>query len=117
MGNIAVIGAGFGGLSAAIRLASQGYDADLYEKQSFSGGKAGNLQLQGDRFDTGPSLLTMIPVFRDLFQAAGADFDERVKVVPLEPLCNYFYPDGTRMRSYSDTAKFAEEIRNNTGEP
>jgi phytoene desaturase len=117
MGNVAVIGAGFGGLSAAIRLASSGYDVDLYEKQGFSGGKAGNLQLQGYRFDTGPSLLTMIPVFRDLFKAAGADFDERVRIVPLEPLCNYFYPDGTRLRSYNDIERFTDEIRNNIGEP
>jgi diapolycopene oxygenase len=115
MRRIAVVGAGFGGLAASIRLASSGYDVDLFEKQDFVGGKAASLRLGGYRFDTGPSLLTMVPVFRELFEYAGTDFDRRVKIVPLEPLCTYFFPDGAVLHSSSDPERFAENIRGMTG--
>jgi phytoene desaturase len=117
MSKVAVIGAGFGGLSASIRLASAGYSVDLFEKQSFAGGKAGSLEIGGYRFDTGPSLFTMVHVFRDLFEAAGASFDERVAIKLLNPLCTYFYPDRTVLTSYSDSEQFVDEVYTVLGEP
>ena len=68
----AVIGAGFGGLAAAIRLAAAGYKVRVYEKNGYAGGKAGSFEEGGYRFDKGPSLVTMLHVFDDLFEAAGA---------------------------------------------
>ena len=59
MKNVAIVGAGLGGLSAGIRLAKKGFDVDIYEQNGSPGGKANNLQLGGYRFDTGPSLLTL----------------------------------------------------------
>jgi phytoene desaturase len=115
VGRVAVIGAGYGGLSAAVRLSAAGHQVDLYEKQDFAGGKAGNLLLDGYRFDTGPSLLTMLPVFRELFDSVGEDFDARVKTVPLDPLCTYFYPDGTVLKSHSDQDQFQREIHSKLG--
>ena len=59
MSRVGIVGAGLGGLSAAVRLAHSGYQVDVYDQQPITGGKAGVLNLEGYRFDTGPSLLTM----------------------------------------------------------
>ncbi len=56
---IAILGAGLGGLSAAIHLATKGYKVEIFEKNSDSGGKLSQFEQDGFRFDTGPSVLTM----------------------------------------------------------
>ena len=66
-----VIGAGVGGLSAAIRLAAKGCAVTVLEQLPNSGGKLNLLEDAGFRFDTGPSLVTLPWVFEDLFTAAG----------------------------------------------
>lgn len=111
---ICVIGAGLGGLSAAIRLANKGFDVDLYEQNSFPGGKAGELKEQRFRFDTGPSLLTMPYVIKDLFEECGENIDEYIKIKRLDIICKYFYSDNTIINAYSDPAKFGKEIEENT---
>ena len=73
---VVVGGAGVGGLAAAVRLAAAGHAVTVLEQAAVPGGKAGRLERDGFRFDTGPSLLTMPWVLRDLFAATGA---------PLEP--------------------------------
>ena len=110
----AVIGAGLGGLSAAIRLAHAGYAVDLYDQQSIVGGKAGTRSIGGFRFDTGPSLLTMPGVFEQLFEEVGQRLVDHLEFIPLAPICRYFFPDGTRMFSYSEQERFAGEIEAKT---
>ena len=107
---VAVIGAGLGGLSAAIRLAHAGYDVDLYDEQPIVGGKAGTKHIGDFRFDTGPSLLTMIPVFEQLFEEVGQRLADHLQFVPLAPICHYFFSDGTRLFSYSEQERFGAEI-------
>ncbi len=107
---VAVVGAGLGGLSAAIRLAHAGYAVDLYDQQSIVGGKAGTKHIGGFRFDTGPSLLTMPPAFEQLFEEVGQRLEDHLEFLPLAPICHYFFPDGTRLFSYSENRRFAEEI-------
>jgi phytoene desaturase len=107
---IAVIGSGLGGLSASIRLAIQGFTVDVYEQGKNSGGKANQINEKGFRFDTGPSLLTMPFVIKELFENAGEKIEDYLEIIPLKNLCKYFYPDGTIINAYSDTDKFAEEI-------
>jgi phytoene desaturase len=114
MTRVGIIGAGLGGLSAAARLAHHGYRVDLYEQQSFCGGKAGSLNLDGYRFDTGPSLLTMPDVFGQLFSEVGANIDDYLSFERLNPLCHYFFADGSRLQSYSDTRRTADEIGTRT---
>jgi len=111
---VAVIGAGLGGLSAAIRLAHAGYTVDLYDRQSIVGGKAGTKHIGDFRFDTGPSLLTMPPVFGQLFEEVGLRLADHLEFIPLAPICHYFFPDGTRLFSYSEQERFAEEIDSKT---
>lgn len=112
-----VVGAGLGGLSAAIRLASSGWDVTVFEQQSIPGGKAGTEQSQEYRFDTGPSLLTMPQVLKQLFEEAGREWTDYVQVRRLDTICNYFWQDGTRLHAYGDPEQFAREVEQQTGEP
>ena len=116
MKSISIIGSGLGGLSAAIRLAHSGYDVTVFEKNSTPGGKARSLMLNGYRFDTGPSLLTMPFVIEELFTSVGEDPAKWVTLNKLSNLCKYFYPDGTVLNAYSDITEFAKEIETNTNE-
>ena len=114
MARVAVVGAGLGGLTAAARLAHSGHRVDVFEQQDFAGGKAGSRTIGGYRFDTGPSLFTLPEVFRRVFQDTGERLEDYVSLVPLEPICRYFYPDGTRLASSSDPKRFGAEIEKKT---
>lgn len=94
---VLVIGAGLGGLSAAIHLAARGQRVVMLEKNPEVGGKMSEIRAQGFRFDTGPSVLTMRPVLEGLFAAAGRRLEDYLTLLPLDPLTRYFYPDGTRL--------------------
>lgn len=114
---VIVVGAGMGGLSAAIRLAAAGFKVTVFERQSLPGGKAGSEWIGDYRFDTGPSLLTMRYVFEDLFAEAGLQLDEYLQTVRLPVICNYFWGDGTRLSAHGDPQAFAAEVESKTGEP
>ncbi|MBN1300703.1 MAG: phytoene desaturase [Melioribacteraceae bacterium] len=111
---VAVIGAGLGGLAAAIRLRVMGYKVSVYEKNQEPGGKASEIYDCGFRFDTGPSLVTMPFVLEELFKFAGEKIENFITLKKLDKLCRYFYPDGSVIDAYSDVQKFASEIEKNT---
>lgn len=112
----AIIGAGLGGLAAAVRLAGYGMAVDLYEQHGHVGGKANELHMDGFRFDTGPSLLTMPFVLESLFADAGEDVRDYLTIEPLAQHCKYFYPDGTEITAFADRDDFAREIESKTGD-
>jgi phytoene desaturase len=112
---VAVVGAGLGGLSAAALLAKAGYSVDVFDRLPYAGGKAGSRSLGAYRFDTGPSLFTMPWVFEDFFASLGERMSDRLRPIPLEPICNYFWPDGTRLSSWADRKRFGAEIEAATG--
>jgi phytoene desaturase len=92
---IVVIGAGVGGLAAAIRLAAAGEQVVVLEQNAAAGGKMGQIEAGGFRWDTGPSVITMRHVLEDLFAAAGRHLDDYLTLLPVDPLTRYFYPNGT----------------------
>lgn len=96
-GEIVVIGAGMGGLAAATRLAKAGYKVRIFEASSQPGGKCRTINIDGYSFDTGPSLLTLPAVYRDLFLKSGKHLGQELKVTPVEPAFDYYFPDGTRL--------------------
>ncbi|MCX6425270.1 MAG: phytoene desaturase family protein [Actinobacteria bacterium] len=96
-GEIVVIGAGIGGLAAATRLAKAGFKVKIFEASSQPGGKCRTININGYSFDTGPSLLTLPAVYRDLFLKSGKHLGQVLKVTPVEPAFDYFFPDGTRL--------------------
>jgi phytoene desaturase len=107
---IVVIGAGLGGLSAAIRLVKRGFSVSVVEKNETVGGKVNFWEKNGYSFDTGASLLTMPHVFRDLFEFAGKRLEDYLELVPLEPICRYFWADGMTFEALTDLQKTESEI-------
>ncbi|MBE2197092.1 MAG: phytoene desaturase [Anaerolinea sp.] len=107
---ILIIGAGIGGLSAAIRLAAAGRRVIMYEKNAQVGGKMAQIVADGFRWDTGPSVITMRHVLEELFSAAGRRLDDYLTLLPVEPLTRYFYPDGFVFDATRDLAQMAAQI-------
>lgn len=107
---IGIIGSGLGGLSAAIYLAAEGFDVEVFESNDSPGGKASSVTFDGFRFDAGPSLLTMPFVIENLFNAAGKRISDYLQLKKPDLICKYYYPDSTIINAYSDANKFADEI-------
>jgi len=107
---VIVIGAGLGGVSAAISLAEEGYDVAVYEKNSHVGGKLNVLKKDGFSFDLGPSILTMPHIFEALFTRAGKRMKDYVPTMKLDLQWRCFFEDGKRFDLYADPAQI---IRNN----
>jgi phytoene desaturase len=91
---ISVIGAGVGGMSAAARLAKQGHEVTIYENSDRSGGKCRTEWFGDYGFDTGPSLLTLPAVYRDLFLKTGKRIEHILDIAPVDPAFNYHFADG-----------------------
>jgi phytoene desaturase len=92
---VVVVGAGMGGLAVAARLAAQGHQVTVCEQAAAVGGKLGRHERDGFRFDTGPSLITLPDVYRDLFGSTGGPLEEVLDLVPVQPLTRYRFPDGS----------------------
>ncbi|MGM0589586.1 MAG: phytoene desaturase family protein [Bacteroidota bacterium] len=107
---IAIIGAGIGGLSSACLLAADGHDVQVFEANAQPGGKLNQVKAQGYRFDTGPSLLTMPQILDRLFAYCDAQRFDFLEFMPLSPLCRYYYPDGVVFDNYSDLPKTLAEL-------
>lgn len=105
-----VIGAGIGGLSTAIRLQNAGHQVIVLEKNPLVGGKMYQIEQDGFRFDTGPSVITMRHVFEDLFASSGRKLEDYLDLVQVEPMTRYFYPDGFVLDASSDLSKMASQI-------
>lgn len=111
MTRVIVIGAGFGGLAVALRLAVAGYQVTVLEALPEIGGRARSLVLGPYRFDTGPTLLTLPSLFEELWQLAGADFAEDVRLVRLSPFYRIYFADGERFDCWGDEERDCEEVR------
>ncbi|HEV2762989.1 MAG TPA: phytoene desaturase family protein [Pyrinomonadaceae bacterium] len=109
--SVIVVGAGLGGLAAAVRLAARGRRVVVLEKNSTPGGKVNLHRAAGYTFDTGASLLTMRHVVEDLFESAGRRLEDYLELQPLEPVCRYHWPDGARLDASSDADKTERAIR------
>ncbi len=107
---IVIIGAGIGGLSAAIRLAAAGKRVIILEQNAQTGGKMSHLEADGFRWDTGPSVITMRHVFAELFQSAGRHLEDYLTLQPVEPLTRYFYADGVQLDMTRDWPALAAQI-------
>lgn len=109
MRSVAVIGAGIGGLSTAIRAAAEGRSVTLFEAAPEVGGKLRQLHLGDYRFDLGPSLFTWPDLLLETLAVAGdqaAPFDH----IQLDRSCHYFWEDGTRLIGWTDRQRLKAEI-------
>lgn len=111
MASVAIVGAGVGGLAASIHLAAAGHDVVVLERLDRAGGKLAERTAAGFTWETGPSLLTLPQVFRDLAAVAGRSLDDLVTLRRLDPISRYRFADGTTFdhRADPDDAAAAAE--------
>jgi len=113
---VIIIGAGLGGLAAAISLRQAGYAVEIYEKNGQIGGKLNMLQAEGYTFDLGPSIFTLPHIFERLFTASGKRMSDYFTLRPLRPHWRNFFEDGVVLDLYPEPDKMAAEARK-VGEP
>jgi phytoene desaturase len=110
-----IIGSGISGLAAALRLRAQGIEVDIFEANSYPGGKLHAFELDGYRFDAGPSLFTMPNLVTELFELFGEKPEESFEYYRKEAVCNYFWEDGMRFNVNADREIFAQEAAQKFG--
>ena len=109
--DVVVIGAGMGGLAAAIGAATAGLRVTVVEAGDGPGGKARAVPTPGGPADTGPTVLTMRHVLDALFAACGTRAEEHLTLIPLPRLARHFWPDGSSLDLFTDTEANIEAIR------
>ncbi len=102
--HIIVIGSGFGGLGAALRLAARGYDVEILEKRDKPGGRGYQYELNGFKFDGGPTVITAPFMFDDIWKLAGRRREDYVTFVPLTPFYRIFDHTGKSFDYNGDPA-------------
>ncbi|MBB3840362.1 phytoene desaturase [Runella defluvii] len=117
MKTAAVIGAGIAGIATSIRLANKGYEVHVFEANTYPGGKLSSFELNGYRFDAGPSLFTMPQLVDELFRLSGKDPKAYFDYIRLEEVCRYFWDDGVRLTAHADQQKFAQALEQTLGVP
>jgi phytoene desaturase len=108
--HVVVVGAGLAGLAAAVRLAVAGRRVTLLEREQHPGGRAGTLSIDGHRFDTGPTVLTMPELIEDLFACAGERMEDWLTLRPVDPAYRARYHDGSHIDVHTDSARMTEEV-------
>ncbi len=107
---VIVVGAGLGGLAAAIRLAAAGADVTVLEREAVPGGRAGRVVRDGYAFDTGPTVLTMPGLLGELFALAGEDLADHLELTRLDPAYRAVFHDGSVLRVRGSLEALADEV-------
>jgi phytoene desaturase len=108
--SVVVVGAGLGGLSAALRLAGAGRSVTLLEREAVPGGRAGVLHDSGYTFDTGPTVLTMPDLIADALDCVGERLEDWLQLEPVSPLYRASFADGSRLDVHADPVAMEAEI-------
>ena len=101
---IVIIGSGFGGLAAAIRLQAKGMQVTILEKNEKVGGHAYQLVKDGYTFDMGPSIITAPDLIQRVFACAGARMEDYLDLVKLDPFYRIYFHDGSSL-DYTDNGE------------
>ncbi len=105
-----VVGAGFGGLAAALRLRARGYEVTLLDRLSRLGGRAQVYEQDGYVFDAGPTVITAPFLFEELFTLFGKRLEDYVDLRPVEPWYRFAFPDGRTFDYGGTTEETLREI-------
>jgi 1-hydroxycarotenoid 3,4-desaturase len=110
MNKIAIIGAGIGGLVAALLLAAAGREVVVCEAAATPGGKLRQVIVDGAAIDAGPTVFTLRPVFEAIFSQAGLNFTDDIVLQPLDCLARHGWEDGSGLDLFTDTARNVDAI-------
>jgi phytoene dehydrogenase-like protein len=110
-----IVGSGIAGMASAIRLRNSGYSVNVFESNSYPGGKLSDFKLNEFRFDAGPQLFTLPDLVDDLFILCGENPSDFFNYKKKEIACNYFWEDGVNLKAYSNQDKFINEVENKLG--
>jgi phytoene desaturase len=105
-----VIGAGLGGLAAAMQLGAKGWKVTVLDRLDRAGGRGSSISQDGHRFDLGPTIVTVPQVFEELWATCGRDFHKDVDLRPLETFYEIRWPDGSSFKACSDTDRMISEV-------
>ena len=106
-----VIGAGLGGLSAAMRLGAKGYQVTVLDRLDRAGGRGSSITQNSHRFDLGPTIVTVPEVFRKLWSDCGRDFERDVDLRPVDPYYEIRWDDGSHFTVRQDESAMIDEVR------
>ncbi|NLR90574.1 1-hydroxycarotenoid 3,4-desaturase CrtD [Flammeovirga agarivorans] len=106
-----IIGAGIGGVSAALRINKLGYKVTVLEGTDNVGGKLKDFNLGGYRFDRGPSLFTLPHLVEELFSLYHKKTEDYFTYISHDVATKYFFADGATFTGYTDTQKFSDEVK------
>lgn len=105
-----IVGSGFGGLAAAIRLGARGYRVTVLERLDYPGGRAGVLRQDGFTFDRGPTIVTAPALFDELWQLCGKNRADYVELKPLTPFYRIRFDDGDEIACSADDAEMRTQV-------
>jgi phytoene desaturase len=105
-----VVGAGLGGLAAAMRLGAKGWRVTVVDRLDVPGGRGSSITMDGHRFDLGPTIVTVPQGLRELWAACGRDFDRDVDLRPLDPFYEIRWPDGSSFTARQSTDAMRAEV-------
>ena len=105
-----VVGAGFGGIAAALRLRAKGYAVSVFDRCAQLGGRAQVFERDGFRHDAGPTVITAPFLFDELFALFDEKFSDHVCMVPLKPWYQFYFPDGDRFNYGGTLEETLKEI-------
>ena len=105
-----VIGSGFGGLAAAIRLGARGYRVSVLERLEAPGGRASVFRQDGFTFDAGPTIITAPFLLNELWALAGKRFEDEIELINISPFYRISFPDGAVFDCSADPAAMREQV-------
>lgn len=108
--SIAIIGAGPGGLTSAMLLASKGYDVTVFEKKSYVGGRNSLLEIGDFKFELGPTFVMLPDVFKETFTEAGKNISDYINLIRLDPMYRLRYANGTDFFVHFNKENLKKEI-------
>jgi len=108
--SVIIIGAGIGGITAAIYLARQGYRVKIFEKNTAPGGRCGILIKDGHRFDIGPTFIMMPNVFEDIYTSLGRNIYDELNLLQIEPLYKIKFRRGEEILFTSNLVKLRKQL-------
>jgi len=107
---VVVIGAGFGGLSSAIRMAAAGYEVTLIDKRDKPGGRGYQYEIDGFKFDGGPTVITAPYMIEELFAISGKKMEDYMSLIPLNPFYRIFNEQGEAFNYYREIERAKQEV-------